>query len=340
MPSHLGPTQPSTGPNPGALNGAGDFVNQIMDFIGGPGGGGGNTFVNPDQRPFLQDIYNRASDLSNQPGTLPFDPLQIEGQVDATAYASRLPGLTDKAQSANEFLLGDVLNPDSNPYLRDFANQAISPIFENLNNNVLPGIRGSAAQVGGVGSSRQGIAEGLASSGALGSAGDVSTGIFSRAYGQGLNALVQGLQLAPQTAQLGLLPSQIKRQIGGERRDLQTSLLNDPFSQVERFNNIIGKPTLLSTQDPSAGTGIAGLLDNPTVKGLIEDAQNGGISDEDIVAFLLTGGTSALIQGIDNLVTGGAVGDGLSSINQNRRDPGGFRTGLGIMTGGLSEIFN
>jgi len=258
------------GVNPGATTNAIDAFTSIVGAIGNSGGGGGNTFVDPNQQPFLQDIRNRASDLSRQPGALPFDPLQIQGQVEAQAQASRIPSLTNAAQSANEFLLGDVLDPASNPFLQASANAAINPIFENLNRNVLPSIRGNAALTGNVGSSRQGIAEGLAAQGALGAAGDVSTNIFSQAYGQGLNALTQGLGLAPQTAQASFLPSQILQNIGNDRRNLQTELLNDPLNQLERFQGLVGNPTLLSLQDPSAATGLTGIADSvnvPTILG-------------------------------------------------------------------------
>ena len=94
------------------------------------------------------------------------------------------------------------------------------------------------------------LAEGIASRGALQAAGDVSGDIFSQAYGQGLNALQGGLSLAPQTAGLGLLPSQIMSQVGAEQQ-------NAPFNQLAQFQKLLGGPIVTGGGGTTARLGLA-----------------------------------------------------------------------------------
>jgi hypothetical protein len=70
-----------------------------------------------------------------------------------------------------------------NPYLQDQANGIQNQVNQNLKQNILPGIRSSALANGSFGSSRQGIAEGVA-------AGNASTGIagaLANLYGGAYN---------------------------------------------------------------------------------------------------------------------------------------------------------
>lgn len=244
----------------GSFAGAAGALGGLGGLIGTNPTGASQGFISPLQRPFLEDLFNRAQDVTGQGNFVGFDPLQVAGQENALSAARGLSPLISGAQSANQFLLGDVLNPASNPFLAASARAATQPIFEGLTQNILPAIRGEAALTGNVGSSRQGIAEGLAAQGAQRTAGDISTNIFSGGFGQGLNALIQGLQLAPQSAQFGLLPSQIQQQVGGQRRELRQEEALNPFLQAQRFQGLLGGPIIESRTEPGGGSGLSGLF--------------------------------------------------------------------------------
>jgi len=195
------------------------------------------------QRQYLQDMFYRAQQASNQNTVAGFTPLQEQAQGMAANYAGSLTPFTQNALGGANFLAsGAVLNPNANPHLQQTAAAAMRPVFENLTQNVLPGIRGDAAMTGNVGGSRQGIAEGLAAQGALRTAGDIGANIYSQGYGQGLGAMTQGLGLAPQTAQLGLMPADILNQVGGAQQALQQQILNMPLSNLSQLAQIIGSP--------------------------------------------------------------------------------------------------
>jgi len=213
----------------------------LLDFLTGSPGKS-SQFIAPQQEGFLKDLWARAQQASQtQPGM----GTQTTGQqMGLDAVSGMQPGI-EGAQQAGQFLTNpNILSPDSNPYLQAQGQAAVSPIFQNLMNTILPGIRNNAGMAGQMGSSRQGIAEGLGIQGAMNTGGNILSDLFSRAYGQGLGAMGQGLSLAPQTAALGQMTSEIYRQIGAEQQAM-------PFSQLNQYANLLGSPITLGNQKAS-----------------------------------------------------------------------------------------
>lgn len=201
--------------------------------------------IDPSQKSFLTPMYADAARAARQNTVADFTPYQLQAQQMGYDTALGMQPYAQNAMAGNDFLSsGAVLNPDSNPYLSQYASSAVRPVFENLMQNVMPGIRTDAAISGNAGGSRQGIAEGLATQGALKTAGDITSGLYSNAYGQGLGAMTQGLGLAPQTANLGLLPANVINQIGGEQQALQQQKLQNPLQNLSLLAQILGDPTI------------------------------------------------------------------------------------------------
>lgn len=214
------------------------------------------------QLPFIQEAFQGAQDLfrSDAPSffpqstVVPPNPLQNLASAGILDFAAG-PGQAASSDALNalRFGLTDVLDPASNPYLQQFAEGAIRPIFQQLTEGVLPAIRSGARAVGGQGGSRQGIAEGLATSRATQQAGDITSRIFSDAYGQGLSQQAKALALAPQTiGQTGILPEQLTAAVGEDFSQYQQALLQDaisrhqfeqnkPFMKLNEFFNIVGQ---------------------------------------------------------------------------------------------------
>jgi len=232
--------------------GLGDITNAVF---GEPAKAGRTapTTVAGFQQPFLQDLFERAQAFSQGPS---LSPLETQAQQQALGVAGGLSPFIQGAQGAGQFLTStDILSPETNPFLAQTAEAATRPIFQNLTEQILPNIRGGAVGAGGFGGSRQGIAEGIASRGALQAAGDVSGDIFSQGFGQSLQALLQGLQLAPQTAGLGLIPGQIMGDVGREQRLA-------PLEQLAQFQSLLGSPILQGGGGTTAtpqGRGLADL---------------------------------------------------------------------------------
>jgi len=188
-----------------------------------------------------------------------------------------LGGLQSSAGARDFILSGDVLKPSSNPALQANADAVTGTIERGLTQKVLPSIRGAAAGAGQVGSSRQGIAEGLAIQGGQQAAGDATSKLFNNAYGQGLNAIVNtlrttqglganaasqlfsagnsGIANTGNLAKLQLLPSQILSAIGGQDRAFTQAQLTEQANQ-QNTNTFL--PFIIAQDIAKLATGIPG----------------------------------------------------------------------------------
>lgn len=243
--------------------------------------------LSPEQRELLRTVIPTAKDFAANPPTLfpgstitPFNPLEQQAQQQALGAAGgQLPQVANSAigatgalqgpvlgQSimgqnaqlagqqmalpAQQFLLsGDVLNPESNPALGAAIQGAIRPITQQFENTVLPGIRNEANLVGGLGGSRQGVAEGLASQAYLDAVGSTAAGMQNEAYQSGLGALIGGLGptlgagasgteaglqeavrslfASPSLPGLALAPATVTGGVGAQQRGLEQAQLSE-----------------------------------------------------------------------------------------------------------------
>src|SRR5262245_43819878 len=110
------------------------------------------------------------------------DP-QKAGQGIALQAAQDQAGLVGRGAGTSGFLLDPAsLTAAGNPMEQAAIDAAVRPIYQNLQEGVLPQLRSGAAAAGQYGSSRQGIAEGLASGRASQAAGDTAAKIAESAY--------------------------------------------------------------------------------------------------------------------------------------------------------------
>jgi hypothetical protein len=195
-----------------------------------------------DQKPFLKTIFKEAEKQYNEAGPeffpgqtfVPLDPLQDQAQNQLLSFAQNgAQQQADNVAAAQNFSLGAVIDPASNPALQAHAQGAISPIYEALTQQALPAVRNEAVTAGGYGGSRQGIAEALAITNANRIASDTTASIYNDAYKSGLEQMGRALALAPQTLQVGTYPSTLTESVGGQRRALDQASLDE---QIQRFN--------------------------------------------------------------------------------------------------------
>jgi hypothetical protein len=162
----------------------------------------------------------------------PFDPLQTQGQ---NQVLGAVPGVSDTVNSAaktNQSIAGgSFLDPGSNPVVQNAIKAATQPIYDNLNENILPQIGANASTgAGGVsanfGGSRQGIVEALGTKNANQQAGQVGAGIANQALQTGLGATNQAIAQAPATAASLTLPGTVTSTVGDVRQGQAQNVLN------------------------------------------------------------------------------------------------------------------
>lgn len=186
-----------------------------------------NSFISPDQLPFLKDLWSQAT------GQILGEGL---GAAD-TAGGQRLMG--DVYQ--NPFMQGiqQFARPD-NQMVQNNMNLLGHGLTQNLQNNLLPTIANTAIQSGGFGGGRQGVAQGLALQGTQQAFQQGSADIMNNAYNQAQQAALGGGQLAMQNALGGV----------GALGQLQQQQLAPLMSLAQ----ILGSPTVLQSSKSKGGS--------------------------------------------------------------------------------------
>ena len=223
------------------------------------------TETNPwgPQIPYLKNMFSRAENLySTQqlPGANPAERSGFQGML---SYAQgALPQYAQAAMQSNQFLMNpDLLSPGSNPYLRSYMDTVRGQIMQGLTESALPAITGGAAATGNIGSSRQGVAEALATQRALREVGGATAGLASSAYGQGLQAMLGAQGRAPAMAALGALPSQLEVQAGSGLRQLDTLPYANELKKLRDYQSLISGNYGGTVKAPvSQSGGLAGAL--------------------------------------------------------------------------------
>lgn len=242
-----------------------------------PGGSQGQTQttqvnLSPQQRrlfgmamPFLQQFANRPPDMPTGSGVQGFDPLQTKGQNQVLNSTGTMRNVVGSAARGNEFLTsGQVLDPSSNKYLAANIEGATRPVIDNLMESVLPNIRGSAVGSGNYGSSRQGIAEGLATGKAATAMEDTAARLASEGYNSGLDAMTKGIGLSGQVAQNLAIPGQATSGVGDVRQNLAQRTLDDA-RQREMYEKML--PLFMGQSFAGIGSGMPGAGATTTASG-------------------------------------------------------------------------
>lgn len=220
--------------------GEGEYAEQIWN----PAVAGTNatTGVLPE----AQRLYEQGAQ-SYYPGQTyaGFDPSQTQGQNSALNFAQGgMQNTANSALGANQLMTsGDLLRAESNPYLRQNVTDANNLIGRDFRENAMPAIGNQAVNTGQYGSSRQGIAEGIASRG-MGEAIQRNTNqMYNNAYNNGLNMMATGVGQTNQAMAGGLAPSQVMQDTGALRQQQDQLGINDAvnaynFNQNADWDNL------------------------------------------------------------------------------------------------------
>jgi hypothetical protein len=164
------------------------------------------TTTTPYQSGYLTDLFGQAQNQYNA-GIPDISQSQALG-ADAVAQYQSLLGQNIGGQTLNAGAgavqtLADpnILNPASNPALQAYMQQAAANTARGFQQGVSTNIEAPASIYNQVGSSRHGVAQGIAGQGLADALALQQSQLAATGYGQGLSALGQGAALAPGVAQ-------------------------------------------------------------------------------------------------------------------------------------------
>jgi len=208
-----------------------------------------------DQSPYLNDIYGRAQELSTTEQPIAgFNDVQVRGQNAALDYANGQGGnIFNNTMGALNFGL-KAPDVNNNPYLQKAVNSAIRPLTQNYQENVLSNIEDKAIASGQYGSSRHGVADGIAARSYMDSVGDITSNMYNNAYGQGLNTMMQSINSAPTVQNMGLFKANTLQNVGGQIQGMEQQKLDSPWNNLNRFNSMINAPVVLNSSTGSSNT--------------------------------------------------------------------------------------
>ena len=185
-----------------------------------------------------------------------FDPSQTAGQEGALQSAGTQKTLAGTgAGTTLDWLNPNALDITKQPGLQGNIEAATRPITQALTEQALPAIRDSAERSGNFGSSRQGIAEGIASGRASQAIGDATSGIVSKAYGTNVDAQLKALGLLPSTINTQTTGDLTTSNVGDVRQSMAQAQLGE---QVGNFNYDQMAPFLQSKDIMSLLSGLPG----------------------------------------------------------------------------------
>ena len=237
--------------------------------------------------PFAEDIMGQGQSLYNQ-GAM--NPLQMMGLQNLLGYWEQAaPGMITDTQTAwgqtldpfgQSQQMGDAWDIASgmaggaqNPYAQTLMDMTSDQMTQQFQEGIMPAIQQGAIAAGGLGGSRQGIAEGLAAERAQRALGDQQNQLASNFYGQNLNQQQAGMGamnnllntgMAQQQFGIGGLgqmlnagatPAQQQYNVGGIYQQAPWDALNSYHSIIQPYGSPSGVP-----QQGNMMSGIGGQL--------------------------------------------------------------------------------
>ena len=209
---------------------------------------------------FNPTFYNGVSQAS-------FSPDQLTSQQGMRDFAVEgAPELMNPAiQGYQQGMNPNMLNVANNPYVNNMAQASADRAMGSLQPE-LANIRSGAIMSGGYGGGRQGIAEGNALAGAYDSANQAAAGIYSGAYGQGLNHQLGTMGQTGALMGAGFQPYANLNISGQQQQNREQALIGDaqaahdfnmnlPYQQLQNYQSgIAGFQPVMGAAGSSTNT--------------------------------------------------------------------------------------
>ncbi|WP_299084432.1 hypothetical protein [uncultured Paraglaciecola sp.] len=204
-------------------------MNQSRDF---------GTQLDPVQQAFQQSIWRQMGHIGAGGQSTANAGLR-GGFGSLNASQNTINSLMNPGQdTASQNTLNSLMNPGQDPRMGAFARQ----LGRDFNDNIIPGIRSDAQQVGALGSSRAGIAEGLAGARAGQQLQDFGAQIFGDQQQTRLNAAATSGQLFDSRQQSRLNAASLGGQQAQAFGQLGQFGLSVPWFNLMQKQGLLGSP--------------------------------------------------------------------------------------------------
>jgi hypothetical protein len=249
--------------------------------MGGGGSSGGNVTqtstvqLNPQQSKLFDLAFPKAeqyanSNLSVFPGTAieDFNPLEKQAQdYTANTAAPINAGLAQQAAGTNSLMMNPSFMLNPNQYVQGAADATTRQVTQNLNENILPQVQAQSTAAGGMysgGSTRQGIAEGLAIGKTNQGLSNSIADMYYKNYLSGLSGMGDAVNRTPAVIQEQSVYPTMLSAVGGQQRMMEQAKLDE---QVNKFYTEQSLPFLQASDVIGLVNGIPGATNTSSVTG-------------------------------------------------------------------------
>jgi hypothetical protein len=162
----------------------------------------------------------------------PLNAQQYTSLGNIANYANQPNRVLDTAtQQLTDTMGGGYLNPGSNPFLAEYANQALGDVSRNYQNTVVPQLNAGASRAGAFGGSAHTLAGSEAEKNYSDLLSRTATGIYNPAYESERTRQMQAQFFAPTIAQAPITMQQAGLGVGDVYQGQQQQTINDMLAQ-------------------------------------------------------------------------------------------------------------
>lgn len=187
-----------------------------------------------------EDLPAKGTDISGMPFTSALAPLnqqQLTSIGNISNWANNPSNILDTAtQQLTGTMGGSYLNPESNPYLAKYVQQAQGDVTRNYNNAVVPQLSAAATRAGAFGGSADTLMRTEAQKNLGDTLSKTATDIYYPAYNDERTRQMQAQLFAPQLDQSSLPHYQAGLAAGDIQRQSQQDYLNEIVNRYQQQN--------------------------------------------------------------------------------------------------------
>lgn len=276
------------------------------------------TKLSPQQQQIMDTALPYAQQYASTPiqqyqgsGIAPLNATEQAAGSQALAAAQTGGDLASAAASSQKMLLDPnfMLNPQSNPFLQQAAQDSADMTRRQLTESELPSLRTGATMAGGAysgGSTKAGIAEGLATGRTNDAISRNATSMMFDAYKTGLQGM-QGAVMGNDKVQAQqLFQPEVTSAVGGQQRAVEQAQLDEA---IKRFYTGQSLPFIQAQELMSLLQGMPGATASSTATGSVPKG-------------------NMVMGGLGGAASGAAIGSVVPGIG----------TGIGAGVGGLAGL--